>query len=115
MLRDRRKDFVPLSQITPSMNPGVQRMAEVLDGRARSPGHESGYGTGESLIEAHRLEPSLIEPLVNDLTKFDPDDFLPTSDSDLNDEALDARRQLFNAVRQVLRQVPKGGPGLSGA
>lgn len=104
---DMRSQMQELSDIECSSNAAVQSLAETIEGSVRSPGVVSGYGPGESLVVAHRIRPEVIEPLVHALREFEPTDYLATYGSELNLAALDARKVLFEAIREVLATYPK--------
>jgi hypothetical protein len=90
----------------------IQVLAETVEGVVHSPGREAGYGAGESLVHAHRLRPELIEPLAEALSRFEPSDYLARHDDvKFNLDALAARKALFGAIREILNQAPKNGPG----
>lgn len=94
---------LPLESVRPSANSAVQRVATALEFGAKASSAKYGYGPGEGLIEAYRLNPTAIESLVNELDR----EGFATSNEALANSELETVVALTTAIRNVLAQHPK--------
>lgn len=86
-------------------------MAEMLESLGYSGVLQYGYGMGEALTVAYRLEPQRMQPFIERACEFTRDQLLGAPGAPGLEAAVRARNELLMAVREIVATCPRGPRG----
>lgn len=98
---------VPLDELEPHADPDVQRMAAMLESLGHSAVLQYGYGMGEALLAAYRRQPQRLRPYIDRACEFTLDQLRGDPEALGVEDAVRARLELEQAVREIVAAQPK--------
>ncbi len=97
---------VPAPEVDADVDPGVRRVAILLDGSPALSVLDLGYGPGEAVITAAAREPQRVAPYLEAVLGYSDDEIVGV-ESARGREAVRERNELMREVRAILSEDPK--------